>query len=206
MVTLGDWKYCTPASVLKKAFYIFRPNNTWSGISTCVCSINVTVAAGMKPNHLFKNITVKNTNRSVRSTITTKLKQELKSPVADQHWKSSPTPMPLRGADTQLSFRPWSPARPPPPCQHHNILLGWLVESYAEYPFFGMQEGQTSIEMLCFWESKKTLWMKQRKNLRYKYLQSRFMLQVPPVTLFGFNAAKVLKKNTNRYYCMAFWS
>lgn len=144
-----------------------------------VCFINVTVAAGMKPNHLFKNITVKNTNRSVRSTITTTLKEELKSRVADQHWKSSPTRRRRSHSDPEAQRGHLHPV------STTSRLVAWLVESYAEYHFFGMQEGQTSIEMLflgkqklCL-EGKKTLWMKQQKNLRYKYLQSRFMLQVP---------------------------
>lgn len=131
----------------------------------------------------LRSAAVRNTNRSVRSTVDAKLKEELKSRVADQHWKSSPTPTPLRGADTRLSFRARSPrGRLHPVSTTTSWLVGWwsprisfLVWGRTDFhrnaPFLGKQKP-------CL-EGKKTLWMEQWKNLRYKYLQSRFILQVP---------------------------
>lgn len=149
----GGLKILHSSLVLKKAFYIcgvFRANNTCSGISTRVCFINVTVAAGMKPNHLFENITVKNTNRSVRSTVTTKLKEELKSRVAARRWKWSPTPRPRRG-------------HRPPGGTLTSWLGGWLVESYAEYHFW--YAGRTNLHQNAVFGKAKTVFGRQKDPL-----------------------------------------
>lgn len=164
MVTLGDWKYCTPASVLKTAVYVcgvFRPNNTWSGISTRVCCMDVTEAAGVKPKHLFKICYCQkhepfcslNRRRQIErgAEITCgwpTLKVESDADAASRCWHPALIPSP-------------KPTRPPPPRQHHNILVGWLVGGVLEYHFW-YEEGQTSIEMLRFWESKNRVWKAKR--------------------------------------------
>lgn len=175
MVTLGDWKYCTPASVLKTAVHVcgvFRPNNTWSGISTRVCCMDVTEAAGVKPKHLFKICYCQkhepfcslNRRRQIErgAEITCgwpTLKVESDADAASRCWHPALIPS-------------LKPTRPPPPRQHHNILVGWwsprisfLVWGRTDFhrnaPFLGKQKP-------CL-EGKKTLWMEQRKNLRYIY-------------------------------------